>query len=61
MDSGGSGMAGALPDGPWLGCPWCGGAVPLGHLVPADEEPGALVAVCGDCGRRVSFVQPAGP
>jgi hypothetical protein len=47
--------------GPWLDCPWCGGAVPLAHLVPSDEEPGARVAVCDGCGRRVAFTPPDEP
>ncbi len=48
-------------DGPWLTCPWCGGIVPLAHLVPADEEPDARVAVCDSCGRRVEFLSPTDP
>ncbi|WP_165938627.1 MULTISPECIES: hypothetical protein [Parafrankia] len=47
--------------GPWLACPWCGGQVPLAHLVPSDEEPGAVVAVCAGCGRRVTITPPDDP
>jgi hypothetical protein len=58
-------MAEALPggtvDGPWIHCPWCPGTVPLTHFVESDEEPGARVAVCDGCGRRVSFVPPEEP
>jgi hypothetical protein len=50
--------ADGMVDGPWLACPWCGGIVPLAHLVPADDEPGAHVAVCEGCGRRVAFTPP---
>ncbi|CAO5172750.1 conserved hypothetical protein [Frankia sp. AiPs1] len=48
-------------DGPWLLCPWCDGPVPLSHLVASDEDPGAQVAVCTGCGRRVSFLPPPEP
>lgn len=44
-----------VPEGPWLACPWCAGAVPLSHLAESDEEPATVVAVCDSCGRRVSF------
>jgi len=48
-------------DGPWLSCPWCGGQVPLAHLVASDEEPYAQVAVCQSCGRRVTILPPDDP
>jgi len=59
--SSGAAASGSTVDGPWITCPWCGGAVPLSHLVASDEEPGAQVAVCADCGRRVSFLPPDDP
>ncbi|CAO5256491.1 hypothetical protein [Frankia sp. AgKG'84/4] len=59
--SAGAGGGAARVDGPWLLCPWCDGQVPLTHLVASDDEPGAQVAVCGGCGRRVSFLPPTEP
>jgi hypothetical protein len=50
-----------MVDGPWLCCPWCGGVVPLSHLVPSDDEPDAWSAVCDGCGRRVTLNPPGDP
>lgn len=56
---GDDGLGLGVPDGPWASCPYCAGPVPLAHLVDSDEEPGAVVAVCHECGRRVAFVPPS--
>jgi len=55
----GCGMS--TPELPVLACPWCGYGIGLAAFAPADEEPGAVVAVCRGCHRRVVHLPPADP
>jgi hypothetical protein len=51
----------ALPDGPWVDCPWCDGTIPLSRYGLSEDEPDGRVAVCGSCGRRVFDLAPQHP
>jgi hypothetical protein len=48
------------PDGPWICCPWCGAEILLSLFAPSDDEPGAAVAVCRGCHRRVLLSDGSG-
>ena len=50
-----------LPEGPWVDCSWCDGTIPLTHFGITEEEPGARVAVCGSCHKRVIISPPVHP
>jgi hypothetical protein len=53
-------MSGNL-EGPWISCPWCAAEILLSLFAPSDEEPGATVAVCRSCHRRVLLSDGAQP
>jgi hypothetical protein len=50
-----------MPDGPWVDCSWCEGTIPLSRFGVTEEEPGARVAVCGSCQKRVFITPPVHP
>lgn len=52
---------GPLPDGPWVDCSWCDATILLSRFGVTEEEPGAQVAVCRSCHKRVFITPPLHP
>jgi hypothetical protein len=52
---------GVTPDGPWVECSWCDATILLSRFGVSEEEPGAQVAVCGRCHKRVFMTLPQSP
>ncbi|MDQ1674062.1 MAG: hypothetical protein QOC98_2624, partial [Frankiaceae bacterium] len=45
----------------WVDCSWCDATILLSRFGVTEEEPGAQVAVCRSCHRRVFITPPLHP